>query len=110
VLHTTDISNPRLEAIRGRRAEIAVEIARLTAENDALNVEAGRIEAEAEIRMQDPYLVGPQWLIAKLDTSERSFWRLVKNETKGFPKATYGVTSDPKWLWHEVKAWLAANR
>lgn len=104
VLHTVTASD-RLNAIRERRSAIAAELARLTAEDDELLVQMGRLEAEAAVVLTDPYTVNAKWLIHKLGKSESSFWRLVRNKAKGFPEPIY-MDSDPSWKWHEVKEWL----
>lgn len=106
MLHGT-ISDQRLEAIRTRRAEIALEIARLSAEDDGLLIEQGRRQAEAEALTGEPYLVGAKWLMERLTLSKSAFYALVKNPAKGFPKARYGLTSDAMWVWPEVKEYVA---
>jgi hypothetical protein len=105
VLHGS-ITSPQLNAINARRLEIAVLLAALSAEDDALLLQQGRLEAEANQIIGEPYLVGTKWLIAKLNTSPSAFNRLVRNKAKGFPAPKYAVSSDPQWVWHEVKAYI----
>lgn len=99
------VSDPALKALQSRIAVIDVERAALDAEKMGLLVEQGRLEAEAQMVVAEPYLVNAKWLIAKLGWSTSTFYSTVRNAAKGFPAAHY-ATSDPQWLWHEVRLWV----
>jgi hypothetical protein len=97
----------RRRAILAERADIAVKRAELIARDEQLIREEVALRYEAEARTDEPYSVGPQWIIRNNDVSERAFWRAVKSaDANGFPRPFRGFTSDPRWVWADVKKWL----
>lgn len=104
-----EIQSTGLKALQTRIAEIDVAQAALNAEKMVLLVEQGRLEAEAAASVAEPYAVNAKWLIIRLGWSPSTFYATVRNTAKGFPEPVY-ATSDPQWLWAEVKDWMRAQR
>jgi hypothetical protein len=100
----------KLETTRREREEIAAQMAALRSRHDALLVREERFRCEAEAQSVQPYLLRAPALREKLDLSPDGFERLRRNEAKDFPKPIYGIDSQPRWNWSEVKDWLDGQR
>lgn len=105
-------SEDRLSVVREERAAIRAELVRLHARDEELVRVEERIRIEDEASAENrPYLVRAAYLVRELDMSERTFYRLIANEAKGFPKPVSSIDSDRRWVWQHVAEWLEiANR
>ena len=98
----------RRAAIRSRRVEIAAARASLDAELDALAREEGRMDAE-EAQAVEPTMLTSADVMKMLNLPERSFYRLIANSARGFPKPMRGNRRH-RFDRNEVAAWREANK